>query len=46
MGKPTRRPLLLALPPRGDNDDEDVPTLTCGSSAEAAPFEVVAVVLT
>ncbi|XP_047092955.1 ALA-interacting subunit 5-like [Lolium rigidum] len=35
-------PPLPALSPRGDSDrdDEDGPTLTCGSSAEAAPLEV------
>jgi hypothetical protein len=39
-------PPLPTLPPHGDdNDDEDGPPLTCGSSAEAAPFEVAALVV-
>jgi hypothetical protein len=51
MGKPTRRPPARAarhcrrFRRVRDDDEEDGPALTCGSSAEAAPFEVAAVVV-
>jgi hypothetical protein len=42
-----RRPPLSALPLRGnDNDDTDGPPLACGSTSEAAAFEVAALIIT
>jgi hypothetical protein len=37
----------LALPPHGDSNDDDAagPPLVCGSSAEAAAFELAALII-